>query len=155
MITQKQLKEILHYDSESGVFTWKIKASTRSDVGDIAGTIDNKGYRRIGINNRYYRAHRLAWFYVYGVWPKNQIDHKNRIRDDNGIDNLRDVNNSENSLNRTGSINKFGVVGLSWCDKSKKFYSRITINGKTKYLGYFCNMFDAICARKSAELRLV
>tara|TARA_R110000782_G_scaffold235628_1_gene321660 strand:+ start:173 stop:640 length:468 start_codon:yes stop_codon:yes gene_type:complete len=149
MITQKKLKSILEYNKSTGVFLWK-KCRNRI-LGSVAGTIDNKGYRRIGINKSYKRAHALAWFYVYGEWPKSQLDHINRNRDDNRIDNLRDVTSQQNSRNRTPSINKFGVIGLSWCRKSNKFYSRITVDRKTKYVGYYASMLDAICARKSAE----
>lgn len=149
MITQKELKHILKYNKDTGIFLW-LNCKNRS-VNSVAGAIDNKGYRRIGLKKSYKRAHILAWFYVYGSWPKNQLDHINRNRDDNRISNLREVTSQQNSRNRTPSINKFGVIGLSWCKKSKKFYSRITVDRKTKHLGYYISMFDAICARKSAE----
>jgi len=151
MITQSKLKEILDYDIDTGVFTWKVSASSSVSVGSIAGAIDNKGYRRIGLNRTYKRAHRLAWFYVYGEWPKSQIDHINRNRDDNMLSNLRAANDQQNCRNRSPKINKFGVIGLSWCKRSKRFFARITIDRKTEYLGYFSDMFEAICARKSAE----
>lgn len=150
-ISQEYLRSILSYNNDTGVFTWKNKMSARVFSGDVAGTIDNKGYRRIGFNGSYKRAHRLAWFYVHGYWPKQQIDHINRIRDDNRIENLRETSSLGNSRNRTSSINKFGVLGLSWCEKTQQFYSRITVKRKTKYIGYYPDMFNAICARKSAE----
>lgn len=151
MISHDEIKSILSYNKETGIFTWNKKVSAHVFKGDVAGTLDNKGYRRIGINKTYVRAHRLAWFYVYGFWPSGQIDHINRLRDDNRISNLRDVSPLVNSRNRTSSINKFGVIGVSWCNKSNKFYSRITVNGKTKCLGYYRSMLDAACSRKSAE----
>ena len=151
MITQSELKKILHYNPLTGVFTWLVPLSNQVKVGDVAGTLDNKGYRRIGFGRAYKRAHRLAWFYTHGEWPFDQIDHINRDRDDNRISNLRPANNQQNCRNRSPSMNKFGVVGLSWCDRSDRFCSRITIDRKTKHLGYFIDLFDAICARKSAE----
>lgn len=93
----------------------------------------------------------MAWLYVHGDHPKDQIDHINRVRNDNRIINLRCVTSQQNSRNRSPGINKFGVIGLSWCNRSDMFCSRITIDRKTKHLGYFVGLFDAICARKSAE----
>ena len=153
MVTHEKLKQILNYNPSTGVFTWKINASASARVGDVAGTIDNKGYRRVGFSRKYRRAHRLAWFYVYGVWPEDQIDHINRDRDDNRIENLRSVNSQQNSRNRSPEINRLGVIGVSWCNKSGKFHSRISIDRKNKPLGYFSGFFDAVCARKSAENR--
>ena len=151
MITHSELKKILHYDSLTGVFTWLSVKSNQVMVGDVAGTLDGKGYRRVGFNGSYKRAHRLAWFYAHGEWPVSQIDHINRNRDDNRLSNLRLANDQQNCRNRSPSINKFGVIGLSWCKRSERFCSRITVDRKTKHLGYFFSFLDAVCARKSAE----
>ena len=88
------LESKLHYDQCSGVFTWVNSKNNR-----VAGTPDYKGYISIGLNKKQYRAHRLAWFYCYGVWPKESIDHINGIKNDNRIANLRDVRDTENKRN--------------------------------------------------------
>ena len=80
MITQSELKNILHYNQDTGVFTW-IKNSI------VAGTVEKKGYIAIKINRKSYKAHRLAWLYIYGNFPKEQIDHLNGIKNDNCINN--------------------------------------------------------------------
>lgn len=98
MVTQDELKERLTYDPETGVFTWK--KARKGNTGRTAGTHDRDGYIVIHLYQRQYRAHRLAWLYVYGEWPRNQIDHINGIRDDNRILNLRDVTPRENSQNQ-------------------------------------------------------
>jgi hypothetical protein len=85
------LKHILAYNELTGIFTWKVSKSSKTVVGSIAGTLHPNGYIYIGIDGYGYRAHRLAWFYVYGKWPADQIDHINFIKTDNSINNLRDV----------------------------------------------------------------
>lgn len=154
MITQEQLKELLHYDPDTGKFA-RIKVlsdnNPRAKVGEEAGSIDMYGYRQIGLLGSNYRAHRLAWLYTYGVWPKNQIDHINRVRYDNRIINLRDVTNNQNIRNI--SNNTSGHVGVSWSKGKHKWGSYITVNRKRLHLGYFEDIEDAVCARKEAEIK--
>lgn len=99
-LTQERLREFLHYDPESGAFWWKVPSSIRAR-GERAGSLAGaSGYRRISIKKKSYAAHRLAWLYIYGTWPTNEIDHINGVRDDNRIKNLRDVSGAENLANR-------------------------------------------------------
>ena len=97
-LTQKELKKLLDYDPDTGVFTWNISIG-RVDVGDVAGHINGIGYRVIGLRGKRYLAHRLAWLYVTGEFPSNQIVHVNYIRDDNMFSNLRVVTHSESMKN--------------------------------------------------------
>lgn len=152
MITQKELKESLCYEKETGLFFWIIsKANNRIKPGDIAGTYVN-GYIKIIINKKAYFAHRLAWLYVCGEWPKHQIDHINQIKDDNRFSNLRDAMDVENKRNRTKQKNNTsGVNGVSWYKRDKKWFAYIKVNGKQLDLGRHKDRFEAICARKSAE----
>ncbi len=100
-LTAEYLRSILHYDQETGIFTWKVRTARRVKAGDVAGCSDGDGYRLIKVQSRLYKAHRLAWLYIHGSWPKDQIDHINRIRTDNRIANLREVSNKQN-LQNTG-----------------------------------------------------
>lgn len=137
-LTQSRLKELLHYNPDTGLFTWKVSLSKRVKVGDIAGTVKNPGYLRIRIDGKPYYAHRLAWLYVYGAWPKDQIDHINGERTDNRICNLREATNAENQQNRKKQINNVsGYPGVYWNKSGQKWQARIKINSKTKYLGLF------------------
>jgi len=154
IITQKRLKEILHYNPETGIFTWKIRqARSKVSVGDAAGC-KTKGYTRIKINGKLYSSHRLAWLYVYGVFPVNQLDHINHARSDNRIENLREVTNQENHKNVSKhKRNRSGVNGIHWNSRDSNWKSGIMSNGKAIFLGNFTDKFEAICARKSAEVK--
>lgn len=138
MLTQADLHAQLHYNLETGVFTRLISKSIRVKVGDVAGTLNNHGYIAICINSKIYAAHRLAWLYVYGEWPKDQIDHINNIQTDNRIINLREANNSQNRHNtRLPKNNTTGYKGVTYHKRQKKFTSHAMVNRKTYHLGYF------------------
>lgn len=135
-ITHQQLQEHLHYDPETGRFS-RTTAVRGSSVGPIHGKLDKKGYRIVGAFGTAFRAHRLAWFYVHGVWPTGQVDHINGVRDDNRIANLRDVSPSENQQNRRGPTraNKCGFLGVIFWQK--KWRARIKLNGRAIEIGMF------------------
>ena len=152
MLTQGELKKQLHYNSSDGVFT-RLRTFSGVKAGDVAGSISN-GYAMINVLSKLYPAHRLAWLYVYGEWPKNQIDHINHIRDDNRIINLRDVTHQENHKNKKQQCNNAsGVTGVYWNKVCEKWQSSVSVEGKLLHLGYFTDKFEAICARKSAETK--
>lgn len=168
------LRELVEYDPETGIFTWKKRdAKWFSDSiyrkkeawcnawnskwsGSPAFTaIMALGYCKGSLLNKQYFAHRLAWMYVHGCWPDGQIDHINGVKSDNRIKNLRDVNNSENSCNKLiQSNNRTGYKGVSFNKKSGKWISRIEINGKIFCLGYFSCPEDAHEAYRKAADRL-
>lgn len=151
-LTAEQLREILHYDPDTGVFTRRVSTARNVKAGDVAGYSNGDGYRYISVQNRLYKAHRLAWLYHYGNWPKDQIDHINRNRSDNRISNLRDVTNKQNHQNRSKSSNNTsGHPGVSWHKQKSKWVARITHNQKLIHLGYFSILEDAVAARKAAE----
>ena len=136
-MTQSELKELLHYDQETGIFTWLKSINAKYKVGEIAGHYAN-GYIVITINKNNYKAHRLAWLYVYGYMPTKQIDHINRVRDNNKISNLRLVTNQENQFNSSlRKDNTSGVKGVSWHEKSKKWLASIRVDKKKTYIGIY------------------
>lgn len=138
MLTQSKLKEVLNYDPDTGIFNWKIKTCKKVCVGKIAGYISPNGYIHIRINNQNYLGHRLAWLYVYGEFPKNDIDHINNNTADNKIINLRLATKSENAWNRKLQIdNTSGVKGVYWHANKNKWMARIMVNNKQIYLGSF------------------
>ena len=153
-LTAEHLRSVLRYDPDTGIFTWKVRAANRIKVGDITGCLNGDGYLLISIQSRLYQAHRLAWLYMHGVWPNDQIDHINRIRTDNRISNLRDVSHKQNHQNRSKpSHNTSGHTGVSWNKQNSKWRANIKHNQKPINLGYFTNLEEAIAARKAGELR--
>ena len=82
-LTYEYLTDTFNYDSDTGIFTYKVTKSSRAVQGNRAGTLNNIGYRVIKIGKYLYLEHRLAWFYAFKEWPEDLLDHINRIRDDN------------------------------------------------------------------------
>lgn len=149
---------MLDYNKDTGIFTWKergieyfkneqaLKSFNSRFLGKFAGSLcKHHGYIMIRIHRVTFISHRLAWLYVYGCWPSD-IDHINGIKTDNRICNLREANKSENMQNIRSAMknNKSsGLLGVTFSNSLNKFMSRITINGKTKFLGYFNDKYDA------------
>lgn len=154
MLTQNQLKEILHYNFKTGIFTWKKSTARRIKVGAEVNGLGGGEYFYVTIKYRRYSLHRLVWLYIYGRWPRYEIDHINHNRVDNRLKNLREVTRQGNSKNRSlYSFNTSGAIGVGWFERDKKWYSRIKVDGKLLHLGYFKNKQDAIAARKQADIK--
>lgn len=154
-LTQDRLKHLLDYDAVTGAFAWRNPRSNNCREGSVAGNVEKQGYRVIMVDGQLYKAHRLAWLYVYGLFPEKHIDHKNHLRDDNRIDNLREVNNQGNCQNRgLPSNNTSGVVGVRLVESIGKWRAEIGKDGKRFNLGYFSDKVDAVAARKAAEVEL-
>ncbi len=153
MLTQERLKELLVYNKDTGTFTANADRANIK-IGDYIGNYNRDGYFRIMIDGISYLAHRLVWLYIYGVLPeKNKdIDHKNRIRHDNRLCNLRIVSRQENLRNSNPRDGSIGIKGITWDKSRDKWYVQIGIgNGKTKHLGRYDDLEDAIKARKAGE----
>ena len=113
-LTAEKLRETLRYDPETGLFFWRCNRQGGAKAGTIAGCFDAGGYVRVTCLGRTYPAHRLAWLYVTGMWPTNEVDHINGDRSDNRWANLRAAESSQNSMNRAVRRNcASGVKGLS------------------------------------------
>lgn len=134
-LTHSRLLEKLVYERTTGVFRWR--SNTRgAKAGVIAGAIGSNGYRKITIDTKQYRAHRLAWFYVHGSWPE-AIDHRDHNKDNNSIKNLRDASRNINSQNLISAQrrNKTGLLGVA--PHRKKWAAKLVANGKKVWLGVF------------------
>lgn len=161
ILTQEYLKECVHYDPETGVFTWKVRPRDHFNTdrgwrcfnsrnsGGVAGSLTHYGYLtiRIGVGNLYF-CHRLAWMYVHGETPIGDIDHINHIRTDNRLENLRSVSRKENCKNRKASGNF--ILGVNKT-KSNKWNARIRHEYKSINLGVYDTLHEAIEVRKAAE----
>lgn len=153
MLTVERLKQKLIYNSETGVFTWK-KGRGPVKAGSTAGRLHNQGYIRIAIDYKDYLAHRLAWLYVYGEWPKNEIDHINGVKTDNRIINLRQATREENCRNvKVHKRNRLGIKGVSErIDCRLRFVANIRINGLVTCLGHYETAEEAKAAYDKAAL---
>ena len=153
-ITQKLLKEFLAYDELTGIFIWIVGRRGVKASGSVAGYLNNRGYIQITLRGKRYYAHRLAWFYKYGEFPKHQIDHINHDKIDNRIINLREVSHQENHKNRPlHKNNSSGVVGVYWNKECNKWHATIKIDKKLTHLGLFINKEDVVKARKEANIK--
>lgn len=135
-LTIERLKIVLNYNAETGLFTWLVSNSNRAKVGSVAGNKIPVGYIIIRIDGINHYAHRLAWFYMTGEWPKEQVDHKNTIKDDNRWVNLREATHAENQRNKNFlKNNKLKVKGVR--KFRDKYRAEIWSNGKNISLGTF------------------
>lgn len=151
MITQEFLKEVLNYNQYTGEFRWAKDIGKNVKAGVLAGT-DHYGYIAIIIRKKKYRAHRLAFLYMTGSFPVNQVDHINRNRSDNRWINLRDVTQEINMRNcNLSKANTSGFAGVSFHKGTGKFMAKIKVNNKAKYLGYFENAQEAYSAYLKAK----
>lgn len=150
-ITQERLRELLTYDSDTGVFKHK-KTRKGAREGSIAGSDNGKRQIRISLDGRLYLAHKLAWLYVHGIYPDDEIDHINRVRNDNRICNLRIAKHFENMQNfPVPKSNTSGFIGVSFNKNSGKWEAYIRTKGRKIYLGKFDSIHDAVEARKIAK----
>lgn len=151
VITAARLRTVLRYDRETGVFTWRVSTGNRVKEGAPAGHVMKRGYVRIRVDGRQYKAHRLAWLYVTGAWPKLTIDHENRVKNDNRFSNLVDVSQWQHNKNRPNSREvQSAHRGVYFVPASWRSY--ILFNGKRQYLGAFQTEEDAVQAQRAATL---
>lgn len=154
-ISAARLRELLHYDPATGVFTWIHAAGWhgRIKAGSVAGHRRRDGYIQIEVDGCTYTAHRLAWLYVTGGWPANGIDHRHGVRSDNRWSELRPATQMQNlqNMRKARSDNKSGLLGVSLVGARAK--AEIQVGGKRKHLGYFDTPELAHAAYLEAKVR--
>lgn len=155
MLTQARLKELLHYDPDLGWFMWLQPVKGTRGVGSVAGGPTLLGYVTIGVGYFRYRAHHLAWLYMTGKWPKDQIDHRDGDGMNNAFSNLREATSGQNLQNkrRPHTNNKLGVMGVQ-LHVCGAYRARITVDGVERSLGYFKTLDEARLAYLSAKKQL-
>lgn len=148
-LTASRLRELVNYDPDTGIFTWKVYRNSQAKVGDVIGSghTSPSGYRVAMIDRTFYQQHRLAWLYVYGEWPKEQVDHINRVKTDNRICNLRAVYGFENAQNAmTRSHNTSGYKGVHLVRTTGRWRAQLRVNGRRIDLGTYDNPEKASAA---------
>jgi len=137
IIDQKRLKEVIDYNCSTGDFVWIVSSGTVSK-GRKAGCLDDKGYVRIKIDGKKYKAHRLVFLYLNGCFPRSEVDHVNGVKNDNRFVNLRLANNTQQNANKKIQINNTsGYRGVHFFKPRGKWRATISVNKKTKYIGSF------------------
>ena len=158
-ITQAQLKELLLYSPVTGLFIWRFNAGRygRIPAHTQAGTKGKYGggYIEITVLGKLRKAHRLAWLYMTGEWPKDEIDHINRIRHDNRFCNLRESTLQQNLKNKeVYKSNTSGFAGVTWHKRVKRWQARISNDAKRMHLGYFDTATEANSVYTEAKKEL-
>lgn len=154
-ITASRLRELLHYESETGRFYWLSDRGGSARAGTLAGSINGEGYLAIQVDGQLYLAHRLAWLWVHERWPTATLDHKNRVRTDNRLANLREATRAQNRQN-TGlrANNTSGFTGAFWFKPTGKWVARIGVDGRKVFLGSYDSAEAAHEAYKAAAAKL-
>lgn len=144
-LTQERLKEILHYDPDTGLFT---RIKNKKNVGSKNAL----GYLTIFVLNKQYLSHRLAWLYIYGYFPETDIDHIDQDKANNKLSNIRVVSRQCNMRNtHLQANNTSGIKGVAWHKPSNRWMVRIKVNKKELYLGLVKYKNDAAKLRWEAE----
>jgi hypothetical protein len=154
-LTAERLRELLHYDPNTGVFTWAQQLSPIRPVGSVAGSTSSFSYIEICIHGRRYYAHRLAFLWVLSEWPQHQVDHIDGDRANNKWNNLRDITNAENKQNRRSATKGSftGLLGVSRCRDKFKAEINVPMVGR-KHIGVFSTPEEAHAAYVEAKRRL-
>lgn len=134
-LTQEAVTDAFVYSPDTGIVSWRKRKPHKNKVNGL-GHADKQGYLSVGFKGRQYSLHRLIWLYVYGYWPKGEIDHINGNNQDNRLCNLREVSPSENQHNRRiCKNNKSGFAGVSFDKQTGRWYACITVNSRRINLG--------------------
>jgi Demerecviridae HNH endonuclease len=148
-LTRARLRELLHYDPDTGEFRWWKRAGNELCLGDVAGCV------RICVLGRTYRAHQLAWLYVKGRWGRPMIDHRDGDSTNNRWSNLRRATASQNGANsRRRRDNTSGYKGVLPCRRSRRWRACIRKNGRRMHLGTFATPEAAHDAYVTAARKL-
>lgn len=157
--TRAQILRCLTYSPDTGEFVWlrrpEMPASWNGKwAGKPAGNVD-QGYVRIGLFGRRFKAHVLAWLIMSGEWPGGEVDHINRVRNDNRWVNLRLANDHQNACNRSlRSDNSTGHVGVTIRPDTGRYQASICHLGRKHHIGVFDTIQEAAAARDAAAIRL-
>jgi hypothetical protein len=163
-ISAELLRATMSYDPDTGLLYWKPRTEksvherrwNSRQAGKRVGGFDHPdGYLKARVFGHAYRVHRLVWLYVYGSWPSGDIDHIDRVKDNNRISNLRIATLRENNINqKVKATNKSGFKGVSWDTRSRKWQVFIRVGGRNKNLGSFREIADAAEAyRRAADVQ--
>lgn len=139
-LAAERVRELLSYDPDTGVFTWLVSLAGRGggvQIGKVAGSIDTKGRRQIKIDGHAYFAHRLAFLWMTGEWPADQVDHRDRDHSNNRWLNLREASPSQNAMNRKPFRPKHDLPRGAHALPSGRYAACIQLDGRLRHIGVF------------------
>jgi HNH endonuclease/AP2 domain len=148
-LTRARLRELLHYDKDTGEFRWRKRVGNELHLGDVAGSV------QIRVHERTYRAHQLAWLYMTGHWGRPMIDHRDGNSTNNRWSNLRRATATQNNANtRRSRRNTSGYKGVGLCRRSGRWRAYIVKKGRMIHLGTFATPEAAHAAYVAAARKL-
>jgi hypothetical protein len=160
-LTAARLRELLHYDPDTGAFTRRFaeltpKGGVRKAAGTVIGRPMAGGYVRVGVAGRRYLANVLAWLYMTGQWPRGDVDHRDGDPSNNRWKNLRDVAHQQNIENRrhANKNNTCGLLGVHASGARGRWTAAIHVGGRKTHLGSFGSPEEAHAAYVEAKRRL-
>jgi hypothetical protein len=142
MITQQRLHELFIYEDGHLIRRVSVKGSP---VGTVIGTIRPRGYMVAVIDRKSYRVHHLVWMYHYGQFVE-ELDHRNRVRNDNRIENLRPCTHSQNLGNTVARVHKY--KGVTFCKNTNKWRAQLA-----GHIGRFNTIEEAARAYNVAAIK--
>jgi len=152
-LTQAQVRALFDYDPKTGVVLRKSSSLIDPRFKRVVGDLNTRGYLSVWIKPKRYQLHRIIWLWVYGVWPTKNIDHINRVPNDNRLSNLREASQLENMHNRSKSTRNWsGYIGVHWYPERCKWQAQISADGHKHHLGYFDSLELASAAYQAAKL---
>lgn len=176
-ITPELCRQLLRYEPETGKLFWLPRPASMfrdslchggvrtaqwaadcwntKNAGREAFTAQNgAGYYVGAILNHNFRAHRVIWAIVHGVWPLDQIDHDDGDRANNRLHNLKPATNAENHKNEgLPKNNTSGAQGVRMHAKTGRWRAEIKVNYRNRHLGYYATKEEAVSAREAAKVQ--
>lgn len=148
----EDLKRHFDCDPDAGTVLWKKPTHHLIKAGDVAGTVEKRGYRIIHFKKKAIKAHRLIWAFSHGYFPDGEIDHIDGNPSNNKISNLRVVDRSKNQMNQgLQKNNKSGIKGVHFCNGKGKWVAKINCDKNRLHLGCFDSIEEAAEKRFEAE----
>lgn len=160
-----RLRELLNYDPDNGLLSWKPRAGNRPcpqwiawfnthRAGQQVGSPGPCGHITVIIDRKIYMAHRIIYKMMTGKEPPEYLDHINCVPNDNRWRNLRAATSAQNRMNtkarRDNQLSTKGVYSRKLV-RGLCYIASIGWNGRTKHLGVFETLSEAKAARLAAE----
>lgn len=132
MLTQAKLRQVLHYEPQTGVFTW----TKGLKKGSVAGTVhDERGFLKVSIASKRYLLHRLAFLWMTGAMPRSNVEHIDGNHQNNSWQNLREGERSQKRAYRPTYREPTAIQGVYQI--GDRFEAMIPVQGIVLNVGAF------------------